>query len=135
MQRWLSWSKAHDWKSCVRLITDRGFESHPLREKSSSSTGLGDFFCAFLMFVLAYSGGRWHLAFCFLIYVLAYSGLFFTKTIVGGALCGQHSEDRGGGRSVLKRRSVPPPLPSETSHPSSLIQAVMRLRRVVGSEC
>ena len=60
MQRWLSWSKAHDWKSCVRLITDRGFESHPLREKSSSSTELGDFFCAFLMFVLAYSGVlRW----------------------------------------------------------------------------
>jgi len=48
-----------------------------LREKSSSSTGLGDFFCAFLMFVLAYSGGRWHLAFCFLfwMFVLAYSGL------------------------------------------------------------
>ena len=32
MQRWLSWSKAHDWKSCVRLITDREFESLPLRE-------------------------------------------------------------------------------------------------------
>ena len=31
MQRWLSWSKAHDWKSCVRLITDREFESLPLR--------------------------------------------------------------------------------------------------------
>jgi len=31
-----------------------------LREKSSSSTELGDFFCAFLMFVLAYSGVlRW----------------------------------------------------------------------------
>ena len=44
-QRWLSWSKAHDWKSCVRLITDRGFESHPLRKKSLSPIGLGDFFC------------------------------------------------------------------------------------------
>ena len=32
MERWLSWSKAHDWKSCVRLITDRGFESLSLRQ-------------------------------------------------------------------------------------------------------
>ena len=35
MQRWLSWSKAHDWKSCVRLITDRGFESLSLRHKNA----------------------------------------------------------------------------------------------------
>ena len=35
-ERWLSWSKAHDWKSCVRLITDRGFESHSLRQKKAS---------------------------------------------------------------------------------------------------
>ena len=33
MERWLSWSKAHDWKSCVRLITDRGFESHSFRQR------------------------------------------------------------------------------------------------------
>ena len=33
MERWLSWSKAHDWKSCVRLITDRGFESLSLRHE------------------------------------------------------------------------------------------------------
>ena len=45
MQRWLSWSKAHDWKSCVRLITDRGFESHPLRRKSHESKGSWDFLC------------------------------------------------------------------------------------------
>ena len=37
MQRWLSWSKAHDWKSCVRLITDREFESLPLREQERES--------------------------------------------------------------------------------------------------
>ena len=45
MQRWLSWSKAHDWKSCVRLITDRGFESHPLRRKSHESKDSWDFLC------------------------------------------------------------------------------------------
>ena len=45
MERWLSWSKAHDWKSCVRLITDRGFESHPLRRKSHESKDSWDFLC------------------------------------------------------------------------------------------
>ena len=28
MERWLSWSKAHDWKSCSGLNPDRG--SNPL---------------------------------------------------------------------------------------------------------
>ena len=45
MQRWLSWSKAHDWKSCVRLITDREFESLPLREQERESLWFS-FFCA-----------------------------------------------------------------------------------------
>ena len=44
MQRWLSWSKAHDWKSCVRLITDREFESLPLREQERESLWFS-FFC------------------------------------------------------------------------------------------
>ena len=35
LERWLSWSKAHDWKSCVRLITDRGFESLSLRHQDT----------------------------------------------------------------------------------------------------
>ena len=46
MQRWLSWSKAHDWKSCVRLITDREFESLPLREQERESLWFSFFFCA-----------------------------------------------------------------------------------------
>ena len=45
MQRWLSWSKAHDWKSCVRLITDREFESLPLREQERESLWFSFFFC------------------------------------------------------------------------------------------
>ncbi len=40
-ERWLSWSKAHDWKSCVRLITDRGFESLSLRQNKKGSP-MGD---------------------------------------------------------------------------------------------
>ena len=63
------------------------------------------------------------------------TAVLFHEDHRGGALCGQHSEDRVGGKSVLRCRSVPPPLPSETSHPSTLIQAGKRLRRVVGSEC
>ena len=46
MQRWLSWSKAHDWKSCVRLITDREFESLPLREIRKRIFIGSLFFCA-----------------------------------------------------------------------------------------
>ena len=79
--------------------------------------------------------GTWLFVFSVLDLRTGVQRFIFHEDHRGGALCGQHSEDRGGGRSVLKRRSVPPPLPSETSHPSSLIQAVMRLRRVVGSEC
>ena len=46
VQRWLSWSKAHDWKSCVRLITDREFESLPLREKRKRTKRFSFFFHA-----------------------------------------------------------------------------------------
>ena len=46
MQRWLSWSKAHDWKSCARLITDREFESLPLREIRKRIFIGSLFFCA-----------------------------------------------------------------------------------------
>ena len=36
-ERWLSWSKAHDWKSCLGLPSQRGFESLSLRQKSRVS--------------------------------------------------------------------------------------------------
>ena len=31
LERWLSWSKAHDWKSCIPRTGYRGFESLSLR--------------------------------------------------------------------------------------------------------
>ena len=33
LERWLSWSKAHDWKSCVPRTGYRGFESLSLRHR------------------------------------------------------------------------------------------------------
>ena len=41
----------------------------------------------------------------------------------------------GAAPSLRDSPTVNPALPSETSHPTTLIQAVMRLRRIVGSEC
>ena len=43
----------------------------------------------------------------------------FPKTF-GGCPSGRDSEDRGGGRSVFRRQSVPPPLPSERDLPPLL---------------
>ena len=65
MQRWLSWSKAHDWKSCVRLITDREFESLPLREQERESLWFSFFLqrkseSNFLFLRLLYSSKKLH---------------------------------------------------------------------------
>lgn len=34
------WPKEHDWKSCFRRKTERGFKSRPLREELNSDNNL-----------------------------------------------------------------------------------------------